>query len=74
VEDQEAKVDELTLKAILLDPKGQLSEFRLIQQELAALQARVADINLAERKEQLLQNMSSRVLGTARTVRNTHRN
>ena len=59
VEDQEAKVQDLTLKAILLDPKGQLAEFRLIKQELEALQIRTDEIKLSERKELLLEHMSS---------------
>ncbi|MEM9326570.1 MAG: AAA family ATPase [Bacteroidota bacterium] len=59
VEDQEARVADLTLRAILLDPKGQLSEFRLIKREIEALQSQVEDQGLVARKEELLQYMSN---------------
>ena len=58
VEDQSKKSEKLTLKNVILDAKGVLSEFKLIAVELDRLNTLKANLDLEFKKNQLLEHMS----------------
>ncbi|MEL6988508.1 MAG: AAA family ATPase, partial [Bacteroidota bacterium] len=57
LEDQKEKSKEISLKEIVLDAKGVLSEFQLIEKELDALKVESANLDLEYNKNRLLDHM-----------------
>ena len=58
LESQEVKSKELSLKEIVLDSNGVLSEFRLIENELKKLDEDIKENGIEETKTELLQEMA----------------
>jgi ATP-dependent Clp protease ATP-binding subunit ClpC len=58
VEDQSAKLKDLSIKDVVLDARGTLSEFKLIASELKELNTLRSNLDLEFKKNQLLEHMS----------------